>query len=289
MLEARLGVWHIGEVIPAFVFLLGLIIGSFLNVCILRIPAGESISLPRSRCPKCHMAIKPYDNIPVLSCLVLAGKCRNCKNPISWMYPLVELITGLLFLACYAAFGASAEALKWGAFSAILVVLVFTDYRERILPDKVNFTGFVIALVLSLFTRPEDGTALWLANHMFAFPPPAPALSLADALIGAAVGSGLLWIVSEGYFRLRGREGMGLGDVKMMLMVGAFLGLKRTVLTILMGSVLGSVLGILIILLWRKGRDYELPFGTFLGAAALLVIFFGTPVVVWYQSLLMVR
>ena len=179
--------------------------------------------------------------------------------------------------------------MKWAVFSAILIVLVFTDYRERILPDKVNFTGFGIALVLSLFTRPEDGTALWLANRMFAFPPPAPALSLADALIGAAVGSGLLWIVSEGYFRLRGREGMGLGDVKMMLMAGAFLGLKRTVLTILVGSVLGSVLGILLILLWRKGRDYELPFGTFLGAAALLVIFFGTPVVVWYQSLLTVR
>jgi leader peptidase (prepilin peptidase)/N-methyltransferase len=282
-------VWHIGEVIPAFVFLLGLIIGSFLNVCILRIPAGESISLPRSRCPKCHAAIKSYDNIPVLSWLVLGGKCRACKNPISPMYPLVELITGLLFLACYEAFGVSAEALKWAAFSAILIVLVFTDYRERMLPDKINFTGFGIALALSLFTRPEDGTALWLANRLFAFPPPAPALSLADALIGAGVGSGLLWVVSEGYFRLRGREGMGLGDVKMMLMAGAFLGLKRTVLTILMGSILGSVLGILIILLWRKGRDYELPFGTFLGAAALLVIFFGMPVVVWYQSLLMVR
>ena len=281
--------WHIGEVIPAFVVLFGLIIGSFLNVCILRIPAGESISLPRSRCPKCQTEIKPYDNIPVISWLVLAGKCRNCKNPISWMYPAVELITGLLFLACYETFGLSSEALKWAVFSAILIVLVFTDYRERILPDKVNFTGFLLALVLSLFTRPEDGTALWLANRMFAFPPPAPALSLADALIGAAVGSGLLWIVSEGYFRLRGREGMGLGDVKMMLMAGAFLGLKRTVLTILVGSVLGSVLGILLILLWRKGRDYELPFGTFLGAAALLVIFFGTPVVVWYQSLLTVR
>jgi leader peptidase (prepilin peptidase)/N-methyltransferase len=289
LLERHRRLWHIGSVIPAFVFLLGLIVGSFLNVCIRRIPAGVPVSMPRSRCPACHTPIKPYDNIPILSWLMLGGKCRACKNLISPLYPLVELLTGLLFLSCYEAFGPSPEALKWTAFSAILVVLVFTDYRDRILPDKVNFTGFGIALVFSLFTRPEDGTALWLANRMFAFPPPAPALTLADALIGAAVGSGLLWVVAEGYFRLRGREGMGLGDVKMMLMAGAFLGAKRTILTILVGSVLGSVLGLLVIVLWRKGRNYELPFGTFLGAAALLVIFFGTPIVTWYQSLLMVR
>jgi leader peptidase (prepilin peptidase) / N-methyltransferase len=201
----------------------------------------------------------------------------------------VEFLTGVLFLACYYAFGISVETLKWATFSAIMIVLVFTDFRERILPDVVNFTGFGLGLLLSLFVKPTDGSALWIANHIFQFPPPEPVLSLVDALLGAAVGSGLLWLVSEAYFKLRGREGMGLGDVKMMLMAGAFLGAKRTLLTIMAGSILGSVLGIVVILARRKDADYELPFGTFLGAAALIVVFFGTPVVNWYQSLLMIR
>jgi len=276
-------------VIGLFVFLFGLIIGSFLNVCILRIPTGKSIVLPASACPKCGTAIRAYDNIPVISYLILRGKCRGCKTKISPMYPLVEFLTGLLFFACYCAFGLSVEALKWATFSAIMIVLVFTDLRERILPDVVNFTGFAFGLVFSLFVTPTDGSALWIANHIFQFPPPQPVLSLVDALLGAALGSGLLWLVSEAYFRLRGREGMGLGDVKMMLMAGAFLGAKRTLLTIMAGSILGSVIGIAVIVARRKEADYELPFGTFLGAGALLVVFFGTPVVNWYQSLLMVR
>ena len=286
--------WHIEDVAPAlliaiFVFLFGLIIGSFLNVCIVRIPGGKSIVLPASACTKCGAAIRAYDNIPVVSYLVLAGKCRKCKNPISAMYPAVELLTGLLFLGCYEVFGLTPEALKWAIFSAIMVVLVFTDLRERILPDVVNYTGFGLGLGLSFFTRPFDGTALAIAKRIFDFPPPAPVLSFADAVLGAAAGSGLLWLVSEVYFRLRGREGMGLGDVKMMLMAGAFLGLKRTLLTIFAGSILGSVLGIAVIVARRKDSDYELPFGTFLGMAALLVVFFGTPMVDWYQSLLAVR
>ncbi|MGH9684734.1 MAG: prepilin peptidase [Candidatus Acidiferrales bacterium] len=275
--------------ISVLVFLFGLIIGSFLNVCILRIPSGKSIVLPASACPKCGRAIRAYDNIPVISYLLLGGKCRGCKTKISSMYPLVELLTALLFLGCYQLFGLSTEALKWAIFSAIMVVLVFTDLRERLLPDKVNYTGFVMGLVVSFFTLPSDGTALWLSGKFFAYPPPPPVISFVDALLGAALGSGLLWAVSEGYFRLRGREGMGLGDVKMMLMAGAFLGVKRTLLTILAGSVLGSVLGIAFILARRKESDYELPFGSFLGVAALLVVFFGTPVVNWYQSLFMVR
>jgi leader peptidase (prepilin peptidase) / N-methyltransferase len=272
-----------------FVFLFGLVIGSFLNVCILRIPERKSVVLPSSACPKCGAPIRAYDNIPVVSYFLLGGKCRKCKTRISPMYPLVELLTGGLFFACYFAFGLTAEAAKWAAFSALMIVLVFTDLRERILPDVVNYTGLGIGLAISLFTQPTDGTAQWLSNHMFAFPPPAPALSFADALLGAAVGSALLWVVSEVYFRLRGREGMGLGDVKMMLMAGAFLGAKRTLLTIFAGSVLGSFLGLAFILARRKQSDYELPFGSFLGMAALLVVFFGTPVVNWYLSLLTVR
>ena len=275
--------------IGVFVFVFGLVIGSFLNVCVLRIPEGKSIVRPASACPKCGAVIRPYDNIPVASWLLLGGKCRACKAPISWMYPVVELLTGALFLGCWLAFGPTLLALKWAAFSAIMVVLVFTDMRERILPDVVNFTGLAIGLAISLFTPPADGTALWLSNRLFSFPPPTPVISLLDALLGGAIGGSLLWIVSEAYFRLRGREGMGLGDVKMMLMAGAFLGAKRTLLTIFAGSVLGSFLGLAIILAKRKGSDYELPFGSFLGAAAILVVFFGTPLVSWYQSLLMVR
>jgi leader peptidase (prepilin peptidase) / N-methyltransferase len=282
-------VWQSRGVIPLGAFLFGLAIGSFLNVCILRIPADKSIVLPASSCPKCGKPIAAYDNIPVLSWIFLGGKCRNCKAKISPMYPAVELLTGLLFLACYLVFGLSVDALKWAVFAALLVVLTVTDLRERILPDVVNFFGLGAGLVFSFFTMPVDGTALWLATRWFEFPPPPAALSFADAALGALVGSGLLWVVAEGYLRLRGREGMGLGDVKMMAAVGAFLGLKRTLMTVLAGSLLGSVIGILLIALSKKGRDYELPFGTFLGAGALLVLFFGTPALHWYENLLAVK
>lgn len=286
--------WQIQMVLPAtltgiFALILGLIIGSFLNVCIVRIPERKSIVMPASACPKCGAAIRPYDNVPVLSWVLLGGRCRACKTKISVMYPLVELLTAVLFGGCYYAFGMTVEALKWATFSALMIVLVFTDLRERILPDVVNYTGFALGLALSLATKPLDGAARWIANRAFEFPPPAPVVSLVDALLGAAVGSGLLWLVSEAYFRLRGREGMGMGDVKMMLLVGAFLGVKRTLLTIFAGSLIGSVLGVAFMLARRKESNYELPFGTFLGMAALLVVFFGSPLVSWYQSLLLGR
>jgi len=275
--------------IVACAFLLGLLIGSFLNVCILRIPREESVVLPESHCTSCGAAIRPYDNIPVVSWLILRGRCRKCKAPISAQYPAVEILTGLLFAGCYLMFGLSFEGLKWAIFAAILVVLTVTDLRERILPDVVNFTGLGLALALSLFTMPVDGSAGWVAQRLFGLSLPLPALSLADALIGAAAASGLLWVVAEGYFRLRGREGMGLGDVKMMAMAGAFLGLQRGLLTILLGSLLGSLIGSAVIAFRHKGRDFELPFGTFLGAGAILVVFFGTMTLDWYRSFLMLR
>lgn len=275
--------------IVAYAFLLGLLIGSFLNVCILRIPRDESVVLPASHCPSCGAHIKPYDNIPVLSWLVLRGRCRKCKTPISAQYPAVELLTGLLFVGCYLMFGLSFEALKWAIFAALLVVLTITDLRERILPDVVNFTGLGLALALSLVTKPVDGSAGWIAGRLLGLSLPVPALSLADALIGAAAASGLLWVVAEGYFRLRGREGMGLGDVKMMAMAGAFLGLQRAMLTILLGSLLGSLIGSAVIAFRHKGRDFELPFGTFLGAGAILVVFFGSATLDWYRSFLTLR
>ena len=284
-LERREGLWHCGGVIAAIAFVYGLVVGSFLNVCIRRIPSGESIVRPASRCPKCKTPIRPWDNIPVVSYVLLRGRCRACGAPISAVYPAVELLTALLFLFCYLQFGLTLEAAKWTLFSAILIVLVFTDIFERILPDRVNFAGLGAGLVFAALVPVGDGSALWLANRWFDFPPPAAALSVVDAVLGAVVGSGLLWAVAEGYFRLRGREGMGLGDVKMMAMAGAFLGVKKTLLTILAGSLLGSILGMLFILMFRKEGDYELPFGTFLGAGALLAIFFGAPLLEWYGSL----
>lgn len=275
--------------ISGIVFVFGLVVGSFLNVCIVRLPREErqerSVVRPRSHCPKCKAPIKPWDNIPVLSWLLLRGRCRACREPISPLYPAVELLTGLLFLACWWVFGPTAEAAKWATLAALLVVLFFTDLRERILPDAVNFTGLGLGLLFALFVPPRDGTAAWLAGKMFEIPPPDPVLSFADAVAGAAVGGGLLWLVGEGYFRLRGREGMGLGDVKMMLMVGAFLGPKLVLLAILLGSLAGSVLGLLFIAVSRKGSEYELPFGTFLAVGTLAAVFFGGPVMAWYGGL----
>lgn len=290
--------WHIADVIAALVFLFGLAIGSFLNVCIRRIPQVEddklrdvlrkqakSIVSPSSRCPECKKPIRPYDNIPLLSYLVLGGRCRACGTRISPVYPTVELLSGLLFLICYDAFGFTLEGLKWVVFSSLLVILIFTDIFKRTLPDLINFSGMGFALVMSLFVPVDDGMARWLSGRLFDYPPPDAMLSLVDALLGAGAGSGLLWAVSEGYFRLRGREGMGLGDVKMMAMVGAFFGIERTMLTILGGSLVGSFLGLFYIAMRREGTDYELPFGTFLGAAALLMLFLGTPLLEWYFSI----
>jgi leader peptidase (prepilin peptidase) / N-methyltransferase len=268
--------------IVVIAFVLGLVVGSFLNVCILRIPAGESIVLPASHCPKCGKPIAPYDNVPVLSWLVLRGRCRNCKTPISAMYPVVEFLTGALFAACALAFGPSLAWGKWAMFCAVLLVLAVTDLRERILPDRVNLTGAVVGLAWSGVVTLGDGTSLWLSHRMFDFPPPARVLSVTDAMLGAAAGAGILWIFAEGYFRVRGREGMGLGDVKMMAMAGTFLGVKAVLLTIMVGALLGSVLGSLFILFRRTGSDYELPFGLFLGAGALVTVFYGPPALAWY-------
>jgi len=295
-LEGPGALWHSRDVAPAtvfsiFIFVFGLIIGSFLNVCIVRIPNGKSIVLPASACPKCGAAIKPYDNIPLISYLLLMGKCRSCKTRISPLYPFVELLTAVTFVGCFWAFGLNVEMLKWCIFSALLIVLVFTDFVDRILPDVITLGGAGIGLVLSLFTWPLDGTSWWIARLLFHWQhvPSLRLISLFDSLLGAAAGGGLLLLVMEVYFRLRHREGMGLGDVKMMLMAGAFLGIKRTMLTIFAGSLLGSILGLAFILARGKKSDYELPFGSFLGMAAMLVVFFGTPVVNWYQAILMLR
>jgi leader peptidase (prepilin peptidase)/N-methyltransferase len=268
------------------VFLFGLVLGSFLNVCIWRIPLGESIIVPPSHCPRCARPIRPWDNVPVLSYLLLRGKCRHCGERISPLYPAVELLTAFLMLTCYFAFGLSPAFGKWLIFCALIIVLIFTDLRERILPDVVNFTGLAMGLLASLFVPVSGGAASWISSRLIAFHPPTMALSLLDALLGAACGGGLLWLFAEGYFRLRHREGMGLGDVKMMLMAGSFLGWQDALLTILLASVMGTVVGLLFIVTRRRGRDYEWPFGAFLGISAIAIVFWWQPMIRWYLSML---
>ena len=268
--------------IAAYIFLVGLIIGSFLNVCIHRLPQGESVVAPRSRCPKCQHQIAAYDNIPLLSYLILGGRCRYCKTPFSPRYFFVELIAGLLFLFAYHMNGLSVAFAKMSILSALLIVLVMTDWQDRILPDKITFTGMAFGAMFSLLTPVGDGASAWLIRFGHGFYLPASIISLCDGLLGALVGAGLLFGMGELYFRLRGVEGMGFGDVKMMAMVGLFLGPQLALLTILFGSLAGSVLGLFFIALFRKSSSYEFPFGSFLGLAAFVSAAWGKQFLDWY-------
>lgn len=288
--------------IIACFFLFGIIIGSFLNVCITRIPEDISIVTPGSRCPRCLAPIKPYDNVPVFAWLWLRGKCRNCSLPISPMYPLVELATGLLFVACFFEFGITQATVKWLFFTCLIIILTLTDLRVRLLPDLVTWPGFALGLLIATIVPPADDSSFLVASlslRFFHALPPPRLLGVIDALIGAAFGSLLLWGLAIIYKLVRKRDGMGLGDVKMMAMAGAFLGLRNTFLTILLGALLGTVIGIGVVaamysssavkrlaerasrrnlgsvksLRWAIASQYQLPLGTFLGVAALIVMF----------------
>lgn len=287
-------------------------VGSFLNVCITRIPEGESIVTPRSHCPRCRAILRPYDNIPLVSWLLLRGKCRNCRQPISAMYPAVELLTALAFVACYAAYGVTLETFKWLFFACLLIVLTVTDMQTRLLPDAVTWPGFGMGLVFSAAVPPQDGAALWLLLKASRRTPPDMLAGIVDALLGAAFGSLLLWGAGRLYRAWRGREGMGLGDVKMMAMAGSFLGLRGTFLTILIGTLLGSIIGGGIVLAlylsgWKRNvaerasrrglgkvsslrcvlaSYYQLPLGSFLGIAALVVVFLAYPLASrWFSAM----
>ncbi|MFB3154621.1 MAG: A24 family peptidase [Candidatus Acidiferrales bacterium] len=279
----NLAAFDLGFHLAAFV--VGLTIGSFLNVCIHRLPKGESIVHPRSRCPHCGRMIAAYDNVPVLSYLWLRGRCRHCHSRISPFYPLIELLTGLTFLLVYHRWGISPPAVKAVLLASALIVLTFTDLRERLLPDRITFPGIAAGFLFALWLPLEDGTAALLLRLLGGPNLSAVLLSVADALLGALLGAGLLFALGEIWYRLRRVEAMGLGDVKMMGMVGLFLGIKLTVLTLLLGSLLGSLLGGLFLLLAGKDTRYELPFGTFLGVAALIALFWGPQLVTSYLSL----
>jgi leader peptidase (prepilin peptidase)/N-methyltransferase len=260
----------------------GLVIGSFLNVVILRLPQGASISVPRSHCPQCKRLIPWYDNIPILSYVILRGRCRRCGKYISIRYPLIEGLTALVSLLLYFKFGLG---VKWGiflAFSAALIVLAFIDLDHRILPDPITLNGIWIGILVSILMAPPAPLASRLLRIAGIELTNTRAIAFIESLIGAIVGGGLLWCVAEAYLRLRGIEGMGFGDVKMMAMVGAFLGAPLALLTIMIGSLVGSVMGLLFIRFSGKTREYELPFGTFLAGGAIFTVLYGQDIVRWY-------
>jgi leader peptidase (prepilin peptidase)/N-methyltransferase len=298
------------------IFALGLAFGSFLNVCIYRLPLGKSVVAPRSACPNCEKFIPLSDNLPVLSWLILGGKCRNCKQPISPRYLIVELITGMMFLGCYAHFGLTLLMLKCIVLGYLLLGLIFTDAETKLLPDALTLPGIVLGIVFSVFV-PVDDLASRILPGMVSLPVSGELSwrlwSLADAILGAAVGSSFLYGAAAIYLRARGVEGMGFGDVKLMAMIGAFLGTKLTVLTIFAASLAGSFFGISTVLaVWVKRtrrnaargsssvlarkrawssarlalRHYEMPFGVFLGSMALLAFFFGNDLLHWYWGLM---
>jgi leader peptidase (prepilin peptidase)/N-methyltransferase len=270
-----------------FFFLLGAIIGSFLNVVIHRLPLDESIVYPSSTCPKCQKPIQAYDNIPILSWLILGGKCRNCKLPISIRYPAVELLTGLLFLAVFWHSDLSLALVFYLAFVAMMVPLIFIDADHQYLPDVINYPGFVMAIIARIVLTICCGTVYfsdlnqWPFNLLAGYP--LWLVSLFAAGLGALVGGGLLWLVGEIWKWLRNMEAMGLGDVKMMAFVGAFLGWRLTLLTIFLGAFSGAVIGMLYIA-GQKDKDLQskIPFGIFLGIGAIIALLFGDRIINWY-------
>ena len=291
---------------------MGLAFGSFLNVCIYRMPLGISVVTPRSACPKCKQGIALYDNMPVLSWLILRGRCRHCNAKISPRYLIIELLTGLLFLACYWYFGWTLSTLKYCAFAFLLLGLIFTDANTKLLPDKLTLPGLALGIIFSLFVPVNDLVSQFLpgvVNLPLSGDIAARILSLVDSLLGAAVGASFIYGAGAIYLRWRGAEGMGFGDVKLMAMVGAFLGVKLTIFTIFTASLAGSLFGLTTVLIvWQKRirrfgkrfadataarrrawqsaqvvyRNYQMPFGVFLGSMALVAFFFGDRFLRWY-------
>jgi leader peptidase (prepilin peptidase) / N-methyltransferase len=242
--------------------LLGLTFGSFLNVCIYRIPRSESLAFPASHCPSCQHPLRWFDNVPLAGWLRLGGRCRDCRQPISVMYPLVEAATGVLFAAGCWYYGVSLLLVARLVFACAMIVLCVIDLQHRILPNVITLPGIVVGFLFSLVLPPG-----WLAS-----------------LIGIAVGGGLLLLVSEVYLRVRGEEGLGMGDVKMLAMIGAFLGWKLTLLTLVLSSLVGSLVGLGMIAARKGGLKYALPFGTFLALAAIVAAAVGDSIVTWYLS-----
>lgn len=297
-------------------FLFGLAFGSFLNVCIYRLPRELSVVHPRSACPRCNAPIKAYDNIPVLSWLLLRGRCRNCRQAISSRYLLVEVLTAVLFVFCFLRWEFSLDTLKYCALSFLLLGLIFTDLDCKLLPDRLTLPGLGLGLLFSIFVPVERLASAWIPFTLWQhlrFDVAWRVQSLVDSAAGAALGAGLIWGAGFVYLKLRGVEGMGLGDVKMMAMVGAFVGMEMTLFTIGAAALAATVFGLSTMLwvwikrirrrmvrgkqpigaalgrAWRSAnliyRSYEIPFGSFLGATALVAFFYGNALIQWYMHL----
>jgi leader peptidase (prepilin peptidase)/N-methyltransferase len=244
-------------------FLFGAMIGSFANVCIMRIPAQESIVFPRSRCPQCKQPVRWYDNIPLVSWIVLRGRCRSCDAPISFRYFVVELLTALAAVALYARVGFGVEWLVLFLFLTALLIVTCIDLDHRIIPDVISLPGIVVGFILSL--RGEPGPV--------------------SSAIGILAGGGLLLAVAWGYHAWTGRDGMGGGDIKLLGMIGAFLGWKSVPFTMLLSSLTGSVVGIALMLWTGSDTKYAIPFGPFLALGAVAFIFCGDALIAWYLGL----
>lgn len=249
-----------------FSFLFGLVIGSFLNVCIYRIPLKKSLIMPPSSCPYCGEHIRFYDNLPVISYLILLGRCRKCHQKIPIQYPLVELITGLLSVSLVARYGINVHSVLFFLFCASLIVISFIDLRHQIIPDVITLPGIVIGVAFSVFS----GHISWL-----------------DSLIGVLAGGGGLYLIAVAFERLTGKEGMGGGDVKFLAMIGAWMGWKALPFVILFSSLVGIILGGGSLLLSRQGLQAKIPFGPFLALGALAYFFFGKELMAWYYQLLL--
>lgn len=244
-----------------YFFVIGSIVGSFLNVCIFRLPQDKSLFFPRSNCSHCHEPIKFYDNIPILSFILLRGKCRSCRKSISIQYPLVESFNGLLYGIFYNKLGISADFFIYSLFASSLLVISVIDLRHRIIPDVITLPGILLGLLISSFSY-----------H----------INFLESLIGTLMGGSILLAVGFGYELLRKKEGMGGGDVKLLAMIGSFLGWKAVLLVIFMASLSGSIIGILWIILKGKERDYAIPFGPYLSLGALFYLFLGETILKVY-------
>lgn len=247
-----------------FAFVIGAVIGSFLNVCIHRLPAGESVVYPPSHCPGCGVRIRSRDNIPLLSYVLLRGRCRSCGAAISLRYPVVEALSGALLVLLLYRFGLSPALGVYAAFVAALVVVSFIDLDHQIIPDVISLPGIVVGLVASALGQG----------------PP-----LLDSLLGALVGGGMLYAVAVGYHAFTGREGMGGGDIKLLAMIGAFLGWRGVLLSLIIGSFTGAVVGISLILVRRTDSRVPIPFGPFLALGAVCSLAFGDRLIAWYLQM----
>jgi leader peptidase (prepilin peptidase) / N-methyltransferase len=240
----------------------GLLVGSFLNVCIYRLPRGESIVWPASRCASCKRELSWFENVPVVAWLALRGRCRTCQSHISAMYPIVEAVTGALFAGGYLLYGTTPLAFVRILFGCAMIVLFVIDLQHRILPNAITLPGVLIGFVLSLFLPPG-----WL-----------------ESLLGLALGGGVLFLIGEAYYRVRGVEGLGMGDVKMLAMIGAFLGWRLTLVTLIFASFTGALVGVALLSSGRGGMKAALPFGTFLAVGALVAAVAGDEIFTWYVS-----